>query len=153
MKAVCTRCNGTGTEVVPRKGARPCACRRRRLHGKVIDLQAYRTAGMTPSGMDAILAQVRTFNREHEQQEESDRVRREVDGVMTFFKADAPDFITDAVVEALWEACALVGIESPTYEDDLETMRILTALFSKTKMLELHPARSWPVINSGDTSA
>jgi hypothetical protein len=75
-------------------------------------------------------------------QEEADRVQRELDNVLTFFEGHTPDFITNAVVDAIWEACARVGIESPDYEDDLETRAILKALFSKTKMLDLRPRES-----------
>ena len=60
---------------------------------------------------------------------------------MWFFKGYAPDFITGAVVDAISEACALTGIDEPTYESDhrneTETRAILARLFSKTEMLSL----------------
>src|SRR6266540_2826175 len=50
MNSVCAKCNGTGTEVVPGKGARACVCR---LSGpltrrkKVVDLQDYRAKSVS----------------------------------------------------------------------------------------------------------
>ena len=117
-QAICAKCNGTGTEVMPGKGARACSCRRK---GKVVDLQSYRTA-----------------HTKHD----AHRVEQEVEGVMTFFAAHSPDFITDAVVDAIGEACNHTGMEAPTYEHDAETRATLKNLFSKTKMLRLRIERS-----------
>jgi len=133
MKSVCSKCNGTGTEVVPGKGARACKCQRE----NVIDLQAYRSANAAVSGMDAILAKVKVLSRKQAEQEEAERVQLEVDGVLSFFEGHAPDFITDAVTDAIFEACAITGMEAPDFDDDLETRGTLKALFSKTKFLDL----------------
>ena len=137
MKLLCGKCNGTGTEVMPGKGARACSCRRdkRALRdGKLVDLQTYRTA-RAKHGSD-----------QKELSAEDERVRREVDAVMTFFKGYAPDFITGAVVDAICEACSLTGIDEPTYEndhvDESETRTILARLFSKTEMLSLRDNRN-----------
>jgi hypothetical protein len=130
MKAVCAKCNGTGTELVPGKGARACSCRRK---GKVVDLQTYRAAR----------------SRQDADRQDADRVERELEGVMAFFAAHSPDFITDAVVDAISEACNHVGMEAPTYEHDAETRATLKILFSKTKMLRLR-IEGAPYENNGE---
>ncbi len=81
--------------------------------------------------------QLEEKQRQREEQEEADRVRREVKAVVTFFDAASPDFITDAIVEAIAEACRLKRIKQPTYEDRRQTRATLEALFSKTKFLDL----------------
>jgi hypothetical protein len=77
---------------------------------------------------------------------ETDRVTREVDGVMAFFNGYAPDFITGAVVDAIREACLHYGMDAPTYErdhvDETETRAILAAVFARSELLSL------PVVNA-----
>ena len=134
MKAVCEKCNGTGTDVVPGKAARACSCRRK---SRVVDLQSYREARRASN----------------ESNEDAKRVQQEVDGVMAFFNGYAPDFITEAVVDAIIEACALSGIGEPTYEndhdDESDTRATLAALFSKTKLLSLRELNAEMKAESG----
>jgi hypothetical protein len=88
----------------------------------VIDLQSYRGASS-------------------ESNEDAKRVQQEVDGVMAFFNGYAPDFITEAVLDAIRDACWHYGMDAPSYEndhdDESETRAILAALFSKTNLLSL----------------
>lgn len=125
----CRKCFGTGTEVVSGKGARACKCRRRRSDG-VIDLRSYREQKARRSNQQTSADQTQLA-----------RAQREAEGVMSFFRGYAPDFITAAVIDAIYDACEVTGTEAPTYEndhqDESETLAALTALFKKTEMLSL----------------
>ena len=71
--------------------------------------------------------------------DERDRVQGEVNSMLTFFDSSQPEFINDAVVDAIGRACEHFGIDEPEYEVGYEgqTRDVLTQLFAKTKMLEL----------------
>lgn len=100
---------------------------------EVIDLRDYRE--------QKARAALRTISTD---QIEIARAQREAEGVMRFFRGFAPDFITEAVIDTIIEACELTGVEAPTYENDHEdesdTVAALTALFTKTKLLSLRRA-------------
>ncbi len=70
-------------------------------------------------------------------------LERQAVAVLAFINSDAPDFITDAVNDAIAEAARRTGFRSPTYDDDheskRETIKILAALFSQTRLLTLRP--------------
>jgi hypothetical protein len=71
------------------------------------------------------------------------KLERQAVAVLAFINSDAPDFITDAVNDAIAEAARRTGFRSPTYDDDheskRETIKILAALFSQTRLLTLRP--------------
>ncbi len=65
-------------------------------------------------------------------------LERQADAVLAFTGSDAPDFITDAVNDAIDEAARRTGYPAPTYEpEEKDTRRILANLFSQTRFLNL----------------
>lgn len=71
--------------------------------------------------------------------DERDRVQGEVNTILTLFDSPTPDFINDAVVDAIGRACDHFGIDEPEYEIGYQgqTRDALTQLFAKTKMFNL----------------
>jgi hypothetical protein len=71
--------------------------------------------------------------------DERDRVQGEVNAILTWFDSPTPDFISDAVMDAITRACEHFGIEEPEYEVGYQgqTCDVLTQLFAKTKMFKL----------------
>jgi hypothetical protein len=77
---------------------------------------------------------------------EAERADREADTLLMFFgltecsNAGIPDFITDAIIDALHEAGEAVGAPVPTFapeESEAEQRTLLRNLFLQTKMLSL----------------
>ncbi|HUS09224.1 MAG TPA: hypothetical protein VMZ30_02070 [Pyrinomonadaceae bacterium] len=80
--------------------------------------------------------------------DERDRVQGEVNSMLNFFDAPAPDFINDAIVDAIGQACAHFEIDEPEYEIGYQgqTREVLTQLFAKTRMFKLSEIET-PVID------
>ncbi|MGI9069124.1 MAG: hypothetical protein ACR2HX_22320 [Pyrinomonadaceae bacterium] len=77
---------------------------------------------------------------------EQERCEQQADAVAMFLtlgdcdNASTPDFVTDAVIDAIDEAGDLLGLPTPTYGDEesqTERRKLLIKLFSQTKMLRL----------------
>jgi hypothetical protein len=124
----CKKCFGTGTEIVPGKGARACGCKRRR-NAKEVNLNSYRAAKRAGELLNY----------------ENQRVQQEVDGVKAFFNGYAPDFITGAVSErpagtTAWRHPAMSTITLMSGK----RARSWPSSSSKTEMLMLEPT-GWSV--------
>jgi hypothetical protein len=77
---------------------------------------------------------------------EQERCEQQADAVLYFLTLDecanasTPDFVTDAIVDAIAEAGVLVGFPTPTYapeESEAQRRKMLAELFSQTQMLRL----------------
>ncbi len=69
---------------------------------------------------------------------EQKRCEQQADALMAYFKASCPDFITDALVDAISRAGKKVDFPTPTYlpeESPRERRKLLADLFSQTRML------------------
>lgn len=91
--------------------------------------------------ISAMLDKQAAKDQEAAARKEAKRVQREVVAVMAFFEGQVPDFLTDAVVDAIERACRVKRVKTPTYEEGyLKTARVLASLFSKTEMFSLPTA-------------
>src|SRR5450759_700251 len=69
---------------------------------------------------------------------ESKKCEQQADALMAYFKASCPNFITDALVDAITRAGKKVDFPTPTYapeESKAERRKMLADLFSQTQML------------------
>lgn len=77
---------------------------------------------------------------------EQQRYEQQAEAVLNFLtlheclNASTPDFVTDAVIDAIDAAGHLLGLPTPTYgdeESEAESREMLVNLFSRTRMLDL----------------
>jgi hypothetical protein len=69
---------------------------------------------------------------------EQERYERQADALMRYFKASCPNFITDALIDAIIRAGKKVKFPTPTYlpeESKAARRKMLADLFSQTQML------------------
>ena len=71
-----------------------------------------------------------------------ERLEKMADRVIEFTNDIEPNFICDAVINAIDEAAERVGFPAPTWERGENTRKILADLFSQTHNLSLRPKSS-----------
>jgi hypothetical protein len=65
-------------------------------------------------------------------------LEQQADAVLAFTNSGVPDFISDAVLDAIEEAAWRTGFPAPTYApEEKDARRILADLFSQTRHLSL----------------